>query len=91
MLPTLAFRQPQVYIPSMTRWFNEIVIVVGGRLNGIGVAGLTLGGGEYNSSSWLIHHKDTEAYMRVPGYSWKKYELWTRRGHRYRISPRISK
>ena len=27
--------------------------VVGGRLNGVGVAGLTLGGGECHSSFWL--------------------------------------
>ena len=27
--------------------------VIGGRLNGVGVAGLTLGGGECHSSFWL--------------------------------------
>ena len=31
--------------------------VVGGRVNGVGVAGLTLGGGEYYFPSWLIHRK----------------------------------
>jgi len=32
--------------------------VVGGRLNGVGVAGLTLGGGECNSPFWSIHHRN---------------------------------
>jgi hypothetical protein len=43
-----------VYTYLVPKGFN----VVGGRLNGIGVAGLTVGGGEYNSPSWLIHRKN---------------------------------
>jgi len=31
--------------------------VVGGRVNGVGVAGLALGGGEDYFPSWLIHRK----------------------------------
>jgi FAD/FMN-containing dehydrogenase len=44
--------------------------VVGGRLNGVGVAGLTLGGGECYSFSGSLT-VGTEAYMRMAGYSWK--------------------
>jgi FAD/FMN-containing dehydrogenase len=43
-----------VYTYLVPKGFN----VVGGRLNGVGVAGLTLGGGEHNSSSWLIYRKN---------------------------------
>ena len=32
--------------------------VVGGRLNGVGVAGLTLGGGEHYSHLQLVHRTD---------------------------------
>ena len=31
--------------------------VVGGRMNGVGVAGLTLGGGECHNPFWLIYRK----------------------------------
>ena len=47
--------------------------VIGGRLNGVGVAGLTLGGGEWHTSFWFLI-VETEAYMRVTGYSWKSNE-----------------
>lgn len=43
-----------VYTYLIPKGFN----VVGGRLNGVGVAGLTFGGGEYYSPSWLIHRKN---------------------------------
>jgi FAD/FMN-containing dehydrogenase len=43
-----------VYRYLVPKGFN----VVGGRLDGVGVAGLTLGGGEYYSLSWLIHRKN---------------------------------
>ena len=43
-----------VYAYLVPKGFN----VVGGRLNGVGVAGLTLGGGEYYSLSRLILHKN---------------------------------
>jgi hypothetical protein len=69
MLPTLAFRQPRVvirrdnqtveigagltwtdvYTYLIPKGFN----VIGGRLNGVVVAGLTLGGGEYYSSPFF--------------------------------------
>jgi FAD/FMN-containing dehydrogenase len=43
-----------VYTYLTPKGFN----VVGGRLNGVGVAGLTLGGGEFYSPSWQIHRKN---------------------------------
>jgi len=43
-----------VYTYLVPKGFN----VVGGRLNGVGVAGLTLGGGEYYSPSLLIHREN---------------------------------
>ena len=43
-----------VYTYLVPKGFN----VVGGRLNGVGVAGLTLGGGKYCPLSWLIYCKN---------------------------------
>ena len=45
--------------------------VVGGRLNGVGVAGLTLGGGEGLSLSPHTYTKRIRNYTRLTGYSWK--------------------
>ena len=42
--------------------------VVGGRVDGVGVGGFTLGGGTYPSS--LSAHA-SQRYTRVTGYSWK--------------------
>ena len=42
--------------------------VVGGRIDGVGVAGLTFSEGECHSPFRLIHRK-TEVYMSVAGYS----------------------
>jgi FAD/FMN-containing dehydrogenase len=47
--------------------------VVGGRIDGVGVAGLTLGGGTCHSLSGPPTI-ETEAYMRMAGYSWKSNE-----------------
>ena len=55
-----------VYAYLVPKGFN----VVGGRLNGVGVAGFILGGGRCHSCFWLIHRR-TETYTRLAGYSWK--------------------
>jgi FAD/FMN-containing dehydrogenase len=49
------------------------VNVVGGRLNGVGVAGFTLGGGECHLISSL-YTVETDANARLEGYSWKSNE-----------------
>ena len=48
--------------------------VVGGRLNGVGVAGLTLGGGECHPLPSRPSTVGTYEYVRVAGYSWKTNE-----------------
>ena len=45
--------------------------VVGGRLNGVGVAGFTLGGGERITCSPHRHTTRILNYARPTGYSWK--------------------
>jgi hypothetical protein len=49
-----------VYTYLIPKGFN----VVGGRQNGVGVAGLTLGGGELYSP-WLIYRKNWSVYAHA--------------------------
>lgn len=49
--------------------------VVGGRQGDVGVAGLTLGGGECYFFFFGSSIRGTEAYVRMAGYSWKSNQF----------------
>ena len=57
----------EVYSYLVPRGIN----VVGGRLDGVGVGGLTLGGGLLAFQLFTLLHRVDSSHVHVIGYSWK--------------------
>ncbi len=75
-----------VYTYLIPKGFN----VVGGRLNGVGVAGLTLGGGECRAPFWFVNRMNWNIYACDRIFLENK-PIWPHGGLGHGVSPRVTK